>query len=313
MSESEWRELTSILPVVGADVQVLDDPHIGHVVASGHRVLSTRQVPGVMMDLQETKEALIGHMTIAKGAVLQTPVHLCFGLVQPSGRQRIQMTVTVEAEATAAVLAHCLFPFAEDASHVMDAVFDIGPGASLRYLEGHYHGPRGGMTVSPTAHVTLHAGARYFSDFTLTSGRVGTLRIDYAVEAAEDTVTELTAKAFAHAQDHIAITESVKLMGARARGLIKTRLALEDQASAEVTGITEAYAAGARGHVDCMEIVKDQARASAVPIVRVFHPLAKVTHEAAIGSVDKKELETLMAHGLTPEQAVEMIVSGILR
>jgi Fe-S cluster assembly scaffold protein SufB len=29
--------------------------------------------------------------------------------------------------------------------------------------------------------------------------------------------------------------------------------------------------------------------------------------------VDKKELETLMARGLTPEQAVEMIVSGILR
>ena len=38
-----------------------------------------------------------------------------------------------------------------------------------------------------------------------------------------------------------------------------------------------------------------------------------VTHEAAIGSVDKEELETLMARGLTPEQAVEMIVSGILR
>jgi Fe-S cluster assembly scaffold protein SufB len=55
------------------------------------------------------------------------------------------------------------------------------------------------------------------------------------------------------------------------------------------------------------------ADASAIPIVRVFHPEAKVTHEAAIGSVDKKELETLMARGLSPEQAVEMIVSGILR
>jgi hypothetical protein len=62
-----------------------------------------------------------------------------------------------------------------------------------------------------------------------------------------------------------------------------------------------------------MEIVQGQAKASAIPIVRVFHPEAKVTHEAAIGSVDKKELETLMARGLTPEQAVELIVSGILR
>jgi len=38
-----------------------------------------------------------------------------------------------------------------------------------------------------------------------------------------------------------------------------------------------------------------------------------VTHEASIGTVDKKELETLMAHGLDPEQATELIVSGMLQ
>ena len=103
------------------------------------------------------------------------------------------------------------------------------------------------------------------------------------------------------------------LRGERSRGLIKTRVVLEDEARAEIIGMTEAYAKGARGHVDCMEIVQGRAHASAIPIVRVFHPEAKVTHEAAIGSVDKKELETLMARGLTPEQAVEMIVSGVLR
>ena len=47
--------------------------------------------------------------------------------------------------------------------------------------------------------------------------------------------------------------------------------------------------------------------------MNVTNPLAKVTHEAAIGSVDKKRLETLMAHGLTPEEAVDVIVEGVLR
>jgi hypothetical protein len=95
--------------------------------------------------------------------------------------------------------------------------------------------------------------------------------------------------------------------------LIKTRVAVEDEAQAEITGITEGNAAGARGHVDCMEIIKDKATAKAIPIVNVRNPLAKVTHEAAIGSVDKKQLETLMAHGMTPEEAVDVIVKGILR
>ena len=49
------------------------------------------------------------------------------------------------------------------------------------------------------------------------------------------------------------------------------------------------------------------------PLETPWRSEAKVTHEAAIGIVDKKELETLTAQGLTPEQAVEMIVSGILR
>lgn len=40
---------------------------------------------------------------------------------------------------------------------------------------------------------------------------------------------------------------------------------------------------------------------------------AKLTHEAAIGSIDRKELETLMARGLTEEEAVETVVRGLLR
>jgi Fe-S cluster assembly scaffold protein SufB len=50
-----------------------------------------------------------------------------------------------------------------------------------------------------------------------------------------------------------------------------------------------------------------------VPIVRVRHPEAQVTHEAAIGTVDQTQLETLMAHGLTPDEAIELVISGLLR
>ena len=63
---------------------------------------------------------------------------------------------------------------------------------------------------------------------------------------------------------------------------------------------------------DCLEIVKDRALASAQPIVKVSHSEDKVTHEAAIGSVDYYQLETLMARGLAPEQAVDLIVGGLL-
>jgi Fe-S cluster assembly scaffold protein SufB len=65
--------------------------------------------------------------------------------------------------------------------------------------------------------------------------------------------------------------------------------------------------------MDCLELVRGRAVARAEPIVEVSHPLAKITHEAAVGTVDQQQLETLMAHGLDPEQAIDLIVTGILQ
>jgi Fe-S cluster assembly scaffold protein SufB len=223
------------------------------------------------------------------------------------------MDVKLERNSSARFIAHCVFPNAEKVRHIMDAVVEIGEGAEMKYSEVHYHGPHGGTEVVPKAVVKIARNGRYFADFILIDGRVGTLDIDYAVDAGESALTELTAKVFGHASDDIKIRERVVLSGENARGLIKTRIALEDEASAEVTGITEGNARGARGHVDCMEIVKDKAVAKAIPIVNVTNPLAKVTHEAAIGSIDKRQMETLMAHGLNPEEAVDLIVRGVLK
>jgi hypothetical protein len=88
---------------------------------------------------------------------------------------------------------------------------------------------------------------------------------------------------------------------------------VRNEASAEVYNELTASAAGAQGHVDCNEIVQDNGRAKAIPVVDVRHPRAHVTHEAAIGSVDSKQLQTLMSRGLSEEEAVEMIIQGLLR
>lgn len=309
----ELKVLTNSFAAMGGDPEVFADAQIAHMAANGHRVLSHREVPGVTIQAEETSEAIITKITVSRGVNVSLPIHLCIGIVEPTGTQHIQTRLIVEEGASASFLAHCLFPNVESGEHRMDAIIDIQKGAHVRYLESHYQGPYGGMVVVPQALVKIGKGARYFSDFTLTTGRVGKLNIDYVVQVGEDAVAELTAKVFGRGTDEISIKEKIELNGENAKGLIKTRVAVEHEAKAELTGIMEAHAKGARGHVDCREILKDQAVASAIPIVKVTHPLAKVTHEAAIGSVDQKELETLMAHGLNPEQATELIVSGMLQ
>jgi uncharacterized protein len=70
----------------------------------------------------------------------------------------------------------------------------------------------------------------------------------------------------------------------------------------------------ARGHIDWVEIIKSKdSRSGAMLRLVVVDDRAKLTHEAAIGSLDKKQVETLMARGLTEEDAVDVVVRGMLR
>ena len=310
---SELEELTACFSSAGGDAKALVDANTAHLAASGHRILSSRTVEGLVVDARETADGISAQVTVKAGVKLLNPVHMCFGVLHKEGTQRIGMDVRLEDGSSAHFIAHCLFPKAEKVRHIMDATVAIGEGAEMRYSETHYHGLHGGVTVVPKSVVTVGKGGRYFTDFTLTTGRVGKLDLDYTVEAGEDSVTEMVARVFGHGTDDIHIRDKVILSGKNSRSIIKSRVAIEDDAHAEVTGITEGNAEGARRHVDCMEIVKDRAVARAVPIVQVNDPGAKVTHEAAIGSVDKRQMETLMAHGLSPEEAVDVIVKGILR
>ncbi|RLF64440.1 MAG: SufBD protein, partial [Thermoplasmata archaeon] len=112
--------------------------------------------------------------------------------------------------------------------------------------------------------------------------------------------------------DLIKIREAGNLIGEKARGVLTSRVAVRGNAKAEVYNVMVATSPYARGHVDCKEIIQDNGVARAIPIVEVKHPKAHITHEAAIGSVDTKQLETLMSRGLDEEEAVDLIIAGLL-
>jgi hypothetical protein len=310
---SELDELMQALGEAGGSTGVLADAQTAHLTVSSRSILSSHTVEGLEVDARETRRGITARMVLREGVKLRNPVHLCFGVLHKKGSQEIRMEVKLERNSSATFIAHCIFPRAEKVVHRMNASVEVGEGAEMRYSETHYHGIDGGIDVLPKLSVQVARNGRYYTDFSLISGRVGRLSIDYDISAGPGAVAELTARVFGHADDEVKIREKIVLAGENARGLIKARVAVEDDATAEITGITEGNAPGSRGHVDCMEIVKDRAVAKAIPLVVVNNPFAKVTHEAAIGSVDKRQMETLMAHGLSPEEAVDVIVKGILQ
>lgn len=251
-------------------------------------------------------------MRLDDDTIIGKPVHLCFGMSPEKGIQRIVMDVTIGKNSKISILSHCVFPFAVDVQHIMDAVIRIGDGAQYSYFERHVHSPQSGVKVYPKAHVEIGKKAFFKTEFELIKGRVGLIDVDYEAVCDAGGVLEMNTRISGHADDYIKIREVGHLKGEYSKGVLTSKIAVRDKARAEVYNKLTATAAYARGHVDCKEIVQDEGIATAVPIVEVKHPKAHITHEAAIGSVDNKQLETLMSRGLSEDDAVDLIINGML-
>jgi len=315
-NNAEAGEMNAMLEAyrqAGGDPEALKLPDVATLVVSGDRVLAAHAVPGISFQAEAIQDGVKARIAVEAGARIERPIHLCFGVIPAEGVQVIEAEYDIGDGSQAQFLAHCSFPNAVKVQHRMQARINVGRSAILIYTEEHYHGQGGGVEVLPRAVVNVEQGGRFTTTFSLVRGRAGRMELDYEVDADAGSTVEMTTKAYGSVEDQITVKELVRLNGPQARGLTRTRVAVRDDARSQVFTTMEGNAPGARGHMDCTEIVRGAAEARNTPIVIVRHDQAQVTHEAAIGTVNRKELESLLARGLDEDQAVDLIIRGMLR
>ena len=283
-----------------------------HLIINANEVLSSHQVEGLVMEPEELPDGVRAKLRVKKGVKIGSPVHLCFGLLPERGVQHIIMDIEIEDEAEVSFMAHCTFPNAVEVEHLMEARIQVGRQARYSYFERHWHSEEGMVKVVPVARIELGERARFSTEFELLKGRVGLIDMDYRTICQAGSSAEMKARIFGRQDDLIKIREAALLQGEGSRAALTTHIAVKNQARAEINNEIIAEALYARGHVDCKEIIQDSGIARAVPVVEVRNPKAHVTHEAAIGSVDSKQLQTLMSRGLSEEEAVDLIIEGLL-
>lgn len=75
-------------------------------------------------------------------------------------------------------------------------------------------------------------------NFSLISGRVGYLEFDCSIDAERDSICEMVTKVYRKKNGKIKIQEKISLNGENARSVIKSRLAITENAESEFRGIT---------------------------------------------------------------------------
>lgn len=306
------KDLTKELSQVTETDDIFKQPDIAHIFIHHHQVIQSHLLPGLKIDVNEFKDHIEVNTTVEKDTKFEKPVHMCFGMIPENGIQKMVINIDIRENASVSFLAHCAFPNAIDIKHIMDGTIKVGKNARYRYLEKHIHGDHGGVKVYPHSSIQLLENAHFYTEFELIKGRAGLIDINYEATCETASVLEMVSRISGKGDDLINIKEIGHLVGEKARGFLSSRVAATGNTRAEVYNKLTASAAYARGHVDCTEIIKDNGTVSAIPIVEVNHPKAHITHEAALGSVDSKQLQTLMARGLSENKATDLIIQGLL-
>jgi hypothetical protein len=283
----------------------MKDEEVAKLVVSGNKIIKSHTLCGLNVKATETKSGIDVDIVLEEGIIIEKPVQFCFGVLHTKLIQEINLNLIMRPRSKMSVVGHCVFMGDTEITHIMNGKIRIEEGADFEYYEKHIHDEAGKMKVIPKAEVHVEKNARYKTEFELLKGKVGEMDIHYSGIAEDNASIEMEARVNAYGKDKVKINETADLRGAHSKAVLKSRVACRNTASAVVHNTIEASGDSAKGHVDCTEILQDEGTVQAFPNVKVIHPKAHVTHEAKLGGVDNKELETLMARGLSEEQAEE--------
>lgn len=310
---TEFEVLVKAYEKAGGDVSKFLDKRIASIIISGNRVVGLNNVPGVELVPKTIENGVHAKMIIKRGTKLAFPIHVCTGYLERKGYQRVIFDITVEDDAEAHFVAHCVFPWTEEFTHDAFMNVTVGKNAKMSYSDEHYHSDAGTVNLITVSRVIVEQNGLYVNRFALTRTRVGKMRLDFSVELKDQAVADVSARVRASGDDVVDIHEKIDLVGVESRGMVSTTVVALDRARARV--VNEAYGRGdySKGHIRCEEITKGSGvEVSTVPILKVFSDRAELTHEASIGRVNTKQLETLMSKGLSEDEATELIIKGLL-
>ena len=294
---------------LGLPKDILKNPSI---IIEGHKVIKEVPHPGVLIEKKSYEDKIEIKINVLPDTVVEKPVHMCLSKLG-SGNQLIAITMDIGENAKVKIISHCAFK-GKNLKHISRTKLRVKKGASLEVSEIHYHDKDTDIVIDAKSEGIVEEKASYKSLFKIDSNNAGKVRVEYVVDILDYATADVETKIAGRDGDEIYVKDIMYLKGKYSRAISKSRLMALGKTKAEFYGETYGLGDYSRGHIDCAEIVRSkEVTVKAIPIVVVNNETAKVTHEAAVGSIDKKQLETLMARGLDDDEAVDVIVKGMLR
>lgn len=278
LEEYLWRNVNA-----GADAyteQAKDHPHEGYFI---------RSLPGV------------------KGT---SPVQACLYIAKNGFAQNVHNIVVAEEDSELHIITGCATaPHLVSGLHVGVSEFYVKKNARLTFTMIHDWGAE--VNVRPRTVTTVEAGGVIISNYvslrpvgslqmfptTYLNGPGAVARFNSILVAAEGSHLDVGSRVVLNAPDTRA---EIISRGISVGGTIIARGDLVGKYS------------GVKAHLECKGLILNDGVMQAIPELTGHVPGVEMSHEAAVGKIDQREIEYLMARGLDEDDAISTIVRGFL-
>ncbi|QTA85069.1 SufB/SufD family protein [Desulfonema magnum] len=238
------------------------------------------------------------------------PVQSCLYIAKNKFSQHVHNVVIAEEGSELHIITGCATaPHLDSGLHVGVSEFYVKKGAKLMFTMIHDWGEN--VNVRPRTVTRVEEGGVIVSNY-ISLRPVGSLQMyPTTYLEGEGAVARFNSVLVAGKGSHLDVGSKIVLGAPGTRAEIISR-GITSGGTIIARGNLIGKVAGIKAHLECKGLILNDGLMRAIPELSGYVPGVEMSHEAAVGKIDQREIEYLMARGLDEDEAVSTIVRGFL-
>ncbi len=245
-----------------------------------------------------------------EGVKTEHPVQSCLYLSKEGFSQNVHNIVIAEPDSELHIITGCATaPHLVSGMHIGVSEFYVKKGAKLMFTMIHEWGDE--VNVRPKTGITVEEGGIFISNY-ISLKPVGSLKMFPTTRlTGEGAIARFQSVLVASQESHIDVGGRVILDAPNTKAEIISR-AITYGGTIIARGDLVGKYPGIKAHLECKGLILNDGLIHAIPELQGHVPGVEMSHEAAVGKIDQREIEYLMSRGLDEDEAISTIVRGFL-
>jgi len=248
---------------------------------------------------------------VARNKTVELPIQACLFLKAQGFRQKVHNVIIIEEGAKVYLITGCsASKAAHEGFHLGISEFFIKKGAYLNFTM--IHSWKEDVSVKPMSIAFVEEGASFISNYVCLKPVKDITMYPTAVLQGEGSRASFNSLILSHPGSLQDIGSRVILRAKNTQAEIISR-AVSLGGKVIARGHLKAENKDIKAHLECRGLIlSENGTIHAIPEMESDFRDVDMSHEAAIGRINKEEIEYLTSRGFTKEQAQSIIVRGFM-